>query len=136
MPVDLALQLADRAVEAGQDLGALVALVHALVDDDAERFDEAEAFTVGGARFGRIAGALGRRIHLVDQGLDAPGHGLAFVRPSARHKPALQRQRAGEPDEAGGGQHFLVDDHEKSLPQPDGPDRRARGRAIAIPAAL
>src|SRR5262245_32186704 len=77
--VDLGLQLPDRAVETRQRLGALIALVEAFVDDDAERLDQPEPLAKGGARRGGIVAALGRRIGLVDQHLHALGHALALV---------------------------------------------------------
>src|SRR5262245_51758198 len=77
--VDLGLQLPDRAVETRQRLGALIALVEAFVDDDAERLDQPEPLAKGGAQRGGIVAALGRRIGLVDQHLHALGHALALV---------------------------------------------------------
>src|SRR5262249_22437358 len=79
IPVDLALQLADRAVEPGERLGALVALVEAFVDDDPERLDQPEPLAIGRAQPGGIVAALGGGVGLVDQDLHALGHGLALV---------------------------------------------------------
>jgi uncharacterized membrane protein YfcA len=103
--VDLGLQLPDRAIEARERLRAVVAFVETFVDDHAERLDESETLGEGRAQRSGIVAALGGGIGLVDQNLDAFGHGFAFV--------GLCR-RSGKADRRRGhhsGSHGVAGDH-------------------------